>query len=153
MNRIEKVREYIDKLIINIPDAEMRRRAYVHLYGVSQASAMIALKRDEDAELSTIAGMLHDIYAYSNMERKEHAHKGAVMAKDILAAMELFDESEISLICGAIYNHSDKHIIHTAFDEVLKDADVMQHCLYDPLLSAERHEIKRFEKLKEEFGM
>lgn len=37
------------------------------------------------------------------------------------------DEKE--LICTAIYNHSDKSVVHDSLDEILKDADVMQHTL------------------------
>lgn len=28
--------------------------------------------------------MLHDIYSYSAMDTKDHAHKGSIIAKDIL---------------------------------------------------------------------
>lgn len=37
MNRIEKVRELVDEIIMKIPDNEEKRCAYLHLYGVSQA--------------------------------------------------------------------------------------------------------------------
>jgi HD superfamily phosphodiesterase len=35
-----------------------------HMVAASQFCALIALKRGENAELATIAGLLHDIYAY-----------------------------------------------------------------------------------------
>ena len=60
MNRIEKVREVVDEILLHMTDDEERRCAYLHLYGVSQACALLALKRGEDVELATIAGMLHD---------------------------------------------------------------------------------------------
>ena len=56
-------------------DAEERRCAYLHLYGVAQACAMLALKRNENAELAIIAGMLHDIYSYTNMDSKRFGRK------------------------------------------------------------------------------
>ena len=37
MNRIEKVREAVDAVLLNIADAGERRCGYMHLYGVSQA--------------------------------------------------------------------------------------------------------------------
>lgn len=52
MNRIEKVREYVDTVLLNMSDAFERRCAYLHLYGVSQACAMIALKRNENVDLN-----------------------------------------------------------------------------------------------------
>ena len=153
MNRIEKVREYVDDILIHMEDVEERRCAYVHLYGVSQACTMIAMKRNDNVELATIAGMLHDIYSYDTMDRIDHAHNGAVMAYDLLRKMDIFDENEIDIICSAIYNHSDKHITHSAFDEILKDADVFQHYLYNPLFDVAEHEKERLERLKKEFDL
>jgi len=151
MGRIEKVREVVDEILVNMSDHEERRCAYLHLYGVSQACALLALKRKENVELAVIAGMLHDIYTYANLDSRDHAHKGAEMARDILDSVDIFTEDERELICTAIYNHSDKLTIHSWLDEILKDADVMQHVLYNPLFDIKQHEQKRFGSLKAEF--
>ena len=127
MDRIEKVRETVDEILLNMSKDEARRHAYLHLYGVSQACALISLKRNENVELSVIAGMLHDIYTYANLDSQDHAHKGAEMARNILNSLSMFSDDEINLICTAIYNHSHKSMIHGPIDEILKDADVMQH--------------------------
>lgn len=153
MDRIEKVREVVDEILLNMSDHEERRCAYLHLYGVSQACALLASKRKESVELATIAGMLHDIYSYVKMDSQDHAHKGAEMAREIMDSLEVFTEDEKNLICIAIYNHSDKTMIHSWLDEILKDADVMQHVLYNPLFNVKEHEQKRFDSLKEEFGI
>ena len=153
MNRIEKVREAVDEIILDMSDLEERRCAYLHLYGVSQACTLLAIKRKEDVELATIAGMLHDIYSYARMDSRDHVHKGAEMARDILDSLDIFTEDEKELICTAIYNHSDKSMIHSWLDEILKDADVMQHVLYNPLFDIKQYEQKRFALLKTEFGI
>lgn len=153
MNRIEVLRKYIDEMLINMTDAEERRCAYLHLYGVSHLCTLIALKRGENAELATMAGMLHDIYSYSKMDSKDHAHKGASMAREILNALKITNEAETELICSAIYTHSEKEVIHSSFNEILIDADVFQHCLYNPLFEIMPHEKDRYEKLKREFGL
>ena len=153
MDRIEKVREVVDEILLNMSAHEERRCAYLHLYGVSQACALLASKRKESVELATIAGMLHDIYSYVKMDSQDHAHKGAEMAREIMDSLEVFTEDEKNLICIAIYNHSDKTMIHSWLDEILKDADVMQHVLYNPLFNVKEHEQKRFDSLKEEFGI
>lgn len=153
MNRIEKVREVVDKLLLNITDDVERRCAYVHLYGVAQACALIASKRNENVELAVSAGMLHDIYSYVNMNSLDHEHKGAGIARDILNSLGIFSEEEKELICMAIYNHGDKSIVHNSLDEVLKDADVMQHILYNPLVEVKEHEKVRFGLLKKEFAL
>ncbi len=75
------------------------------------------------------------------------------MAREILTGLNLFSDAEITKICSAIYNHSSKGVTHCAFDEVLIDADVMQHCLYNPLFEVKSHEIERFNLLKNEFGL
>ena len=158
MNRIETVREIVDKILLNMTDNEERRCAYIHLYGVSQSCALLAKKRKENGELAAIAGMLHDIYSYSAMDSNDHAHKGAKMAREILESLKteilkMFTDEEIEQICTAIYNHSDKEIIHDTLSEILKDADVMQHVLYNPLFEIKPHEQMRFRDLSKEFGL
>lgn len=153
MNRIEILRKYIDEIILNMTDVEERRCAYMHLYGVAQSCTLIALKRKENAELATMAGMLHDIYSYAKMDTKEHAHKGSILAREILQTLRITNDYETKMICDAIYNHSEKELIHSQFDEILKDADVFQHCLYNPMFEIKPHEKNRYEKLKLEFGI
>ena len=154
MNRIETLRKYIDEVLLNMTDVEERRHAYVHLYGVAQACTLIALKRGEDAELATLVGMLHDIYSYAKMDTKEHAHNGAILAREILTSLKITNDDETEMICNAIYTHSEKDAVHSDFNEVLKDADVLQQCLYNPSIEIWAPEIKnRYERLKREFGI
>jgi HD superfamily phosphodiesterase len=153
MNRVEILRQYIDNMLLNMSDVEERRCAYVHLYGVAQSCALIALKRGENAELATMAGMLHDIYSYAKMDTKDHAHKGAVLAKEILTLLQITNEDETKIICDAIYTHSEKRLVHPDLNEILIDADVLQHCLYNPMFEIMPHEKIRYEKLKIEFGI
>lgn len=154
MNRIEILRKYIDEVLLNMKEVEERRHAYVHLYGVAQACALIALKRGEDAELATTAGMLHDIYSYSEMDIKDHAHKGAVLAREILTSLRITNDDETEMICDTIYTHSEKEAVHSNFNEVLKDADVLQQYLYNPTVEIWAPEKKnRYKKIKREFGI
>ena len=152
-NRIERPRKYIDEILLNMKDTQKRRCGYLHLYGVSQACAMIALKRNQDVELATMVGMLHDLHSYKVMNTENHAEHGAVLARQILKELSLTTDKETDLICSAIRNHSSKATTHSAFDEVLKDADVLQHCLYNPLFPVKEHEKCRFQNLLNEFGV
>lgn len=153
MNRIEKLREYIDRIIELITDEEERRCAYIHLYSVAQTCAMLAMKRGENVELAAMAGMLHDLYSYSQLDSMEHARKGAVFARMILDDLKITNKNETDIICEAIHNHSDKENIHTSFNELLKDADVLQHFLNNPTLEVAHHEIQRMEEIKSELGI
>ena len=152
-DRIGKVREYVDRVIGRIPDREIQKEAFIHLYGVSQACGLIAMKRGEDAELAVIAGMLHDIWRYSRMESRDHAHKGAGLVRDILIPMGLFEEWEVEKICHAVYHHSGKGICQEPFDEVLKDGDVFEHFMFDPTQEPKAKEFARFLRLRAEFGL
>lgn len=131
-SRIEAVRSCVDEILLGMTDFVARRCAYVHLYGVSQMCAVIARKRNVSAELAIIAGMLHDIAAYKNAGCHNHAHESAAMADKILGALNLFSGDEHDSICGAVYNHSDKESCHPPLTEVLVDADVACHYLYNP---------------------
>ena len=153
MNRIEFVRHQVDTILLAMSDAEERRCGYVHLYGVAQACALLAKKREENAELAVITGMLHDIYSYAKMDSADHAHKGAVMAREILESLKLFSEEEVEMVCTAIYWHHDKELVHNAIDEILKDADVLQHVMYNTLFEVKQTEQERYEKLVLELGL
>ena len=154
MNRIEVLRTYIDEVLLSMTDVVERRCAYVHLYGVAQSCALIALGRGENVELAVMAGMLHDIYSYVKMDTEDHAHKGAILAREILESLRITSDDETYMICDAIYAHSEKEVTHSDFDEVLIDADVFQQCLYNPTIEIGAPERKsRYENLKRELGI
>lgn len=153
MSRLKELRKYIDDQLSKMQDKDEQRSAIVHLYGVSLAATMIAKRRGLDPELASMAGMLHDLYAYMNASYDDHAHRGADLARDILSKLKLTDENETELICCAIYHHDDKLVTDSDFDEVLKDADVISHCMNDISKPIKEKEQARFEKLCEEFQM
>ena len=134
-------------------DEDKRISAVAHLYGVSLAATMIAKKRGLDPEIASMAGMLHDLYAYKTGSYDDHAHKGAELAGKILDNLGLTDKKEKDLICSAIYHHDDKLSIDGPMDEVLKDADVIHHCMNDLSKEIKEKEMVRFQNLCEEFGM
>ncbi len=87
------------------------------------------------------------------MDTKDHAHKGAALAREILTSLQITNNDENKVICDAIYYHSEKEITHSKFNEILKDADVFQHCLYNPMFEVKAQEKSRYEKLQLEFGI
>ncbi len=153
--RIDTVRKVLDEKINAIEDAELRRCAYVHLYGVGQAAAMLALKRGMGrnmAELAEIAGMLHDYTSYLVEESDDHAHRSAPYVKALLTETGEFTEEEIEMVTQGVYNHSDKGSVNTPFDEVIKDADALQHFLRNPMEDF-WFERGRVPKILEELGL
>lgn len=153
MGRLKELRKYVDHELNKMEDADKRNSAIVHLYGVSLAAAMIAKKRGLDPELSSMAAMLHDLHAYQTGSYDDHAHRGAELAGNILRELKLTDEAETDIICSAIYHHDDKLVVDSPMDEVLKDADVIHHCMNDLSKPVKEKEQARFDKLCAEFGM
>ena len=153
MGRLKELRKYVDSELNKMENADKRNSAIVHLYGVSLAAAMIAKKRGLDPEAASMAAMLHDLHAYRTGSYDDHAHKGAELARGILSALKLTDEAETELICSAIYHHDDKQVEDAPMDEVLKDADVIHHCMNDLSKPIKEKEQERFDKLCAEFGL
>ena len=151
-NRLERLRNEIDKIIFK--EKSDRIRMYIsHMYGVARFCTLLAMKRDLDVELATTCGMLHDIFYMSGGVSDNHAAKGAAQAEMILKAMGLYRDDEIKTVTTAILRHSDKTHIYEPYDELLKDADVMDHCLYNTALPIAQWEMERYRKLLIEFGI
>ena len=151
MGRLKELRKYVDRELNNIPDSDKRTSAIVHLYGVSLAATMIAKKRNLDPEILSMAAMLHDLYAYKSGSYEDHAHKGADLAREILQKLKLTNDAETEIICSAIYHHDDKLVVDSPYDEALKDADVIHHCMNDLSKPVKEKEQPRFETLCGEF--
>lgn len=151
-NRLEKLRNEIDKIILNEKSDHIRM--YIsHMYGVARFCTLLAMKRNLNVELATTCGMLHDIFYMSGGTSDNHATKGAEQAETILKTMGLYSDYEIKIITTAISRHSDKKQIHEPYDELLKDADVMDHCLYNTAFPIAQREMKRYRNLLIEFGI
>ena len=153
MSRLKELRKHVDNVLNKMDDEDKRISAVAHLYGVSLAATMIAKKRGLDPEIASMAGMLHDLYAYKSGSYDDHAHKGAELARKILGKLESTDEAETEMICSAIYHHDDKLVTDSPMDEVLKDADVIHHCMNDLSKAIKEKEQARYDKLCEEFGL
>ena len=153
MSRVKDLQKQVYKSLAKcLNDEQDRAKAVAHLHGVSLAAAMIAKKRGEDPELASMAGLLHDLYAYKSGSYDDHAHKGAVYAREVLEKLGATSKEETDIICSAIWHHDSKAEIDSPMDEVLKDADVIHHSLGDPTKEVKEHEKMRYEKLCREFG-
>ena len=136
--RLDEVRNILDPIIKGIESEEMKRGAYVHLYGVGLLASVLAMKRGysrEVAELAEIAGMLHDLLTYVDPaeDTEDHAHKCAEYAKEkVFCNLKSFTAEELDMIYAGIYNHSDKNVEGHWFDEIVKDADAAHHVLRNP---------------------
>lgn len=153
MNKIDVVISYVSQYIYKESEKEFRHMILSHMYGVAQFAAMVALKRKLDPQLLTIAGLLHDIHTLDSCDTTKHAKKGAVEARIILDELGVTTSRETDIICDAIYNHSKKDKVHGVYAEALKDADVLQHSLYNTSYQPLEKDKERFIKLLKEFGL
>jgi HD superfamily phosphodiesterase len=153
MNRLERVRRIVDGILRGVQSPEDCRCGFVHLYGVSATAAFLALRRVQNVELTALAGMLHDLAAYETGTSEDHALRSARRAAEILAGLEVFTELEIETIRSAIAHHSDKTAVHDAVSELIKDADVLHHLLYDPDLSPQESHVARRKALRLELDL
>lgn len=150
--RIDTLRKYVDEMLLQNNNDNERRCGYVHLYGVGMAAALIALKRGFDPELAEMAGILHDYISYRGFDTADHAHQCEPVVRDLLNKIAITTAEETDIICSAVYNHSDKDRIDSDFDEIIKDADTMQHWLRNPKEPLFR-EFIRVQKLCDEFNL
>lgn len=132
MNRLDSVRQEVDSILLRLVSDEDRRYGFVHLYGVSLTATWLAERRGLDAELASVAGMLHDLATYATGDSTDHARLSSRLASRLLERVGSFSLEEVETIAHAIARHSDKEAVDGPFDELLKDADVLQHWLYDP---------------------
>ena len=138
MSRIAALHKKINSIFTRINEVPPK---YPHLIEVSQACALLAVKRGQNAELATMAGLLHDIavlrshdiepYTIHGVTGENHAAMSAEIAMEILLEIGLTSPEENEIICNAVKKHADKNNTDTPFDEVLKDADVFAHGLSD----------------------
>ena len=94
-----------------------------------------------------MAAMLHDLHAYKSGSYEDHAHKGAELAREILSELKLTSREETEMICSAIYHHDDKLTKDAAFDELLKDADVVHHTLNYTGKAIKEKEQERYDRI------
>ena len=154
-NRLEILRGEIDKIIYERYQNQPERIRFFteHLYSVARYCSLLALKRDLNQEIAMTAGMLHDI-ANVNGDGGSESHPllGAEQAKELLEIINLYNDDEIRIITTAISKHGDKHVVHEPYDEILKDADVLSHCFYNPDFPVSDWEIERCTNLLAELG-
>ncbi len=125
MNRVEAVQRMADGIISKMESAEERKQADLHAYGAAACCAMLAARRGVNTEIAYISGLLHDLYAFQTGSYMCHAPSGADLAGELLRGLNFTDEEKI-IIQSAVFHHAYKDIVHDVYDEILKDADVLQ---------------------------
>ena len=153
MERLERLRRRVDRILLEQSDNELRHDGFAHLYGVSVTASLLAARRGLVQELCAAGGMLHDLYTYETGEERDHARHGAEFAACMLRAIEGFTDEEIDAVVTSIRRHSDKGQVDGPYDECLKDADVLQHWLYEAGKKFNRDKARRLRATMAELGL
>lgn len=168
LNRSDEVQRLVTQRIVDSKvEDEQRENSKVwelkHCASCVQIGRILALKRGLSVEIAEIICVLHDIYAIDTGKYENHAHEGALIAREILGKINKFTEEEIDLICDAIHNHSDKQVYSdNPYIELIKDSDVFDCMLYEGTMEYYRenkspevlkHYLGRFERVGEEMGV
>jgi hypothetical protein len=154
MNRLQQTRQLIDSILLEMKDPVERRCAYIHLYSVSELAAMLAKKRGLNPELAAISGMFHDLYSYqTGVINHLHDQNGAEAIRPVVRELKIFSPEEQQCLISAVFHHCDKAHRHQPYDEVLKDADVLQSYLYNTSLPVYPVRAARLRAILSELGL
>lgn len=102
-----------------------------HLLGTIKCVSLLAMKRNINKEIAVTAMLLHDISRLKDGSNKDHALKSSEIAKQVLINDGNFTKAEIDLITTAIKKHVEKDKVDSEFDELIKDADLLDGYLND----------------------
>lgn len=128
---------------------------FAHTHGVAYFAAMLAARRGLDPELACIIGLLHDCgRIIGKVMDKAHGEAGAELAPRLLRDAKLFSEAEIRTICEAIRTHPQKKKTGLAYQELIKDADLVERRFSMNDRFEERpHKAARLTKALKELGI
>ena len=126
MSRIKDLQKQVFKVLA---DTDEPMKAMAHLHGVSLAAVMIA---------KNVAKIL------SWQPWRDFCMICGLTSPAPMMTMP---------ICDAIWHHDDKANVDSTFTEVLKDADVIDHCLTDPTKEIKEKERSRYGRLCREFDL
>lgn len=150
------VDDYIEKIIVdkNKNLAAIKKNEYTHSYAVASLAQLLAEVRGLDIEIAGVIGHLHDIgRVMYNILDKTHAKVGAKEAEVILSNADVFSMHEIKLICNAIEQHSNKTIVGSEYEELIKDADIMERYLCNRQRFVNEDEGNRIPKVRAELKL
>lgn len=124
--RLDSVRILVQEMIVSMDSILNRQEACVQLYGVSTFTSLLAKKRGQDQELAAIIGLLHDYYFYKTGINEFSGPNSAETVRPLLRDMNIFTNEELVTILKAIFYHEDRSTVHSPYEEVLKDAYLLQ---------------------------
>ena len=96
---------------------------------------------DEEIEIITVAVAAHSDKVTEVEE-----------AKKILKTMNTYSSDDIENITAEMAKRGEQSAVYEPYCELLKDADVLDHCLYNPDFPVSEWEIRRYKNIVIELG-
>ncbi|REE69649.1 HD domain-containing protein [Paenibacillus taihuensis] len=127
--RLDSITILVDEMLLSIDSMAGRQKAAVYLFGVSSFASMLAVKRGHDRELAAIAGLLHDCYRCRTFINEFPGPNSAEAARVLIRDAGLFSEEEQTTILRAIFYQEDLSRTHGPYEEIVKDAILLQKYL------------------------
>lgn len=129
MNRVYELQRLLLEVIgaqdAAIPRDETLDWERLHMASCARLAWSLALERGVDPELAAAAAAVHDYGRIITGLQKGHAETGCLPVLSFLKSSGLFSDIEINVISQAVKNHSNKTVVGTPIEEIVKDADVI----------------------------
>lgn len=129
MNRVIKLQLEMLKLISEQDNSIQRDETLdwerLHMASSARTAWLLALERGEDPELCAAAAAVHDYGRIISGKQTDHAEAGYGPVQEFLRESGFFSADEITEISLAVKNHSNKTVVGTPIEEIVKDADVI----------------------------
>lgn len=151
--RLESITLLVDEMLLSIDRMSERQQAAVTLNGVSSFASMLALKRGQNRELAIIAGLLHDYYRYKTSISEFPGPNSAEAARVLIRDVGLFYEEEQTTILRAIFYQEELSRSHGPYEEILKDAILLQRYFQSLGGLCSRAEATRLRGILSELGI
>jgi hypothetical protein len=151
--RVEHVRHLVHGMHFETEDTFEKQEAWVNLCGVSSFASMLAMRRGHDSEIAAIAGLLHGFYYYRTGIEAFPGPNSADAVRPILRNTEIFTDEELSVILRSIFYQEDRHRIHGPYEEMIKDAILLQTHFRNTSSHSSKADIHRLQHIFIELGI
>ncbi|MBD3921733.1 CHAP domain-containing protein [Paenibacillus sp. PR3] len=125
-DRVAKVREFLEKVLHTTGDSVTNQDRMAYLSSVSNYASKLAMTRGQNPEIAAIAALMHNYYWIKTGMTSFPGPNSADAARPVLRQTQLFSNEELSVILRAIFYQDDRHLVHGPYEEIIKDAIVLQ---------------------------
>ncbi|MBP1994396.1 CHAP domain-containing protein [Paenibacillus eucommiae] len=151
--RLESVRGLVHEMLLNTENTSVKQEVYVHLFGVSNFASMLAMRRGQDSEIAAIAGLLHGFYFYKTGIKEFPGPNSADAVRPIIRSTQLFTDEELFFILRAIFYQEDRHQVHGTYEEIIKDAILLQMYFQNTGKNLSKADMHRLQNVFIELGI